>query len=165
MNLRTSSWPHRRVFCGISLIDVLKFITHCPTDYESILIYSLNCDQSAWSRLILWTTFKERFQRFKPRTNIRTSMDGSFGAPMAIFHSNTWNNGPNRFMLWCSWISHDLLIAVCVKGTARENSDFSLVDLVAGVWSWCDELHMHCCPLILIFKSVGLMSCPKTASL
>src|SRR6218665_1579117 len=51
-----------------------------------------------------------------------------------------------------------------VKGTVRENSDFSLVDLVAGVWSWCDELHMplYCCPLLLIFKSVGLMSCPKT---
>jgi len=52
-----------------------------------------------------------------------------------------------------------------VKGTVRENSDLSLVDFVAGVWSWCDELHMYYCPLLLIFKSVGLMSCPKTTSL
>jgi len=27
-----------------------------------------------------------------------------------------------------------------VKGTVTENSDFSLVDLVAAVWLWCDEL-------------------------
>jgi len=32
---------------------------------------------------------------------------------VAVVHSNTWNN--NRFMLWCSWISHDLLIAVCCQ--------------------------------------------------
>jgi len=58
-------------------------------------------------------------------------------------------------------MSHDLLIAVMkvmgdstVKGTVIENSDFSLVDLVAGVWSWCNELH-----ILLIFKSV--MSCPR----
>jgi len=30
-----------------------------------------------------------------------------------IVHSNTWNN--NWFMLWCSWISKDLLIAVCCQ--------------------------------------------------
>jgi len=28
-------------------LDVLKFITHSPTHYESIIINSLNCDQSA----------------------------------------------------------------------------------------------------------------------
>jgi len=31
----------------VGQLDVLKFITHSPTDYESIIINSLNCDQSA----------------------------------------------------------------------------------------------------------------------
>jgi len=38
---------------------------------------------------------------------------------VAVVHSNIWNN--NHFVLWYSWISHDLLIAVrCQKHSNRE---------------------------------------------
>src|SRR6218665_80532 len=86
-------------------------------------------------------------------------MDGSFGTPsgccplqhaleIIIGVCSGIVDSPMTFSLQCA-----------VKGTVTENSDFSLVDLVAGVWSWSDELHMYCCPILLIFKSV--MSCPR----
>jgi len=138
--LGTSSWPQRR-----GQLNVLKFITHSPTGYESLIINSLNYDQSACFRLV------GSYCELLLRSDLRDLNLGlAFGIAcmevsehrVTVVHSNTWNS--NRFMLWYSWISHDLLIAVCCQRHSNREL-WSLVDLVADVWSWCTYIAAHSC--------------------